>query len=137
MLPPLAFPEAIVDLIRGCDHIPRLCTVILLDRARNQFEFTRAHEPLIRPNSGAPSRIFCRLELAMRFKIYSELNGRAAVEYRETAEGAVLRADWLIDRGAAGVVIWDEQTSDRVYPPWQFEELITGKPLSPRRRMNQ
>ena len=72
----------------------------------------------------------------MRFKIYSELNGRAAVEHRETAEGAVLRADWLIDRGAAGVVIWDAQTSDRVYLPWQFDELITGKPLSPR-RMNQ
>ena len=31
LLPPFAFPEAIVDLIRGCDHILRFCTVILLD----------------------------------------------------------------------------------------------------------
>ena len=59
----------------------------------------------------------------MRYKIYSEFEGRAAAGYRETAEGA---ADWLIDRGAAGVVIWDEQTSDRVYLPWQFEELLAS-----------
>ena len=63
----------------------------------------------------------------MRYKIYSEREGRAAVEYRETDEGAVLRADWLLDRGAAGVVIWDEQTADRVYLPWQFEELLQAK----------
>lgn len=62
----------------------------------------------------------------MRYKIYSELKGRAAVEYRETARGAVLRADWLIDLGAAGVVIWDQQTLDRVYLPWQFDELLAA-----------
>ena len=60
----------------------------------------------------------------MQYKIYSEWEGRPGVEYRETADGAVLRAEFLIDRGAAGVEIWDAQNPDRVYLPWQFHELV-------------
>jgi len=61
----------------------------------------------------------------MRYKIYSEWQQRRSVEYRETAQGAVLRAQYLIDLGAAGVEIWDSQTPDRVYLPWQFDDLLS------------
>lgn len=60
----------------------------------------------------------------MRYRIYSEENNRYAVEWRLTAEGAVVRAQYLVERGAAGVEIWDNEMPDRIYLPWQFDELL-------------
>jgi len=68
----------------------------------------------------------------MRYRIYSEWEQRPSVEYRETAQAAILRAEYLIERGAAGVEIWDEQNADRVYLPWQFYELLQATGLSTR-----
>lgn len=60
----------------------------------------------------------------MRYRIYFERHWRTGYEYRETPEGAVLRANYLIDQGAAGVEIWDSEVPDRVYVPSQFDELL-------------
>ena len=61
----------------------------------------------------------------MRYRIYYEWDRHRGFEHRETPEGAILRAQYLIDHGAAGVEIWDRRTPDRIYLPRQFDELLS------------